>query len=195
MRFTGLYRTTNYLRNNALGKVASPSSTSSTTSTTTSTVKTAAKKSDGVIRGSAVAVIGGAAIFGSAYYYLRDLMESETNQLIEKTKSIESLKTKRQLLEEEKREIEKEHEKLLKKRELANQLPEEKDQASHKLLLLKFYRNWNSIFYGVSSEIDSQNQKKQQERMSVMRSRVEEEVQSKFSLKDGQYKIKTIQEE
>ncbi len=67
MRFTGLYRTTNYLRNNALGKVASPS-TSSTTSTTTSTVKTAAKKSDGVIRGSAVAVIGGAAIFGSAYY-------------------------------------------------------------------------------------------------------------------------------
>ena len=122
-------------------------------------------------------------------------MEDESQQLIEKTRSIESLKTKRQLLEEEKRELENEHERLMKKRELANQLPEEKDQAAYKLLLLKFYRNWNSIFYGVSSEIDSQNQKKQQERMSVMRSRIEEEVQGKYNLKEGQYKIKTIQEE
>lgn len=126
---------------------------------------------------------------------MKGLIEEETNELISKTKSIESLKTKRQLLEEEKREQELEHEQLLKKREKAAQLPEERDQALHKQLLLKFYRNWNSIFYGVSSEIDSQNQKKQEERMNKMRSRIEDEVQARYGVREGEYKIKSVHEE
>ncbi|KAG2387606.1 hypothetical protein C9374_001200 [Naegleria lovaniensis] len=195
-----LFTPSRTLRNsaNALGKVQAPSSSTASSSASTVSSQTAsssARKSEGGLRKGVAGILTGAIIFGSAYYYMKDIIVQESQQLIEKTKSIESLKTKRQLLEEEKRELEKEHQELLKKREKALQLPEEKDQAAHKLLLLKFYRNWNSIFYGVSSEIDSQNQKNQQERMKLMRRRLEDEVQAKFGVKEGQYKIKTVHEE
>ncbi|KAL9648891.1 hypothetical protein ABK040_003821 [Willaertia magna] len=169
---------------NALGKVESPKGASSSTDkatdkATTGNVNVVGKvKPKTSLRASIVSLLAGAAIFGSVYYYMRDIIEKESKDLIQKTKSIEALKTKRQLEEEDKIEEEKLHQLLLKKRQLSQQLPEEKDKTLFKLLLLKFYRNWNSIFYN-----------------EVLNGKIDEEVRIRFGVGKGQYVIQSVKEE
>jgi alpha-galactosidase/6-phospho-beta-glucosidase family protein len=134
----------------------------------------------------------GTFLFGGAYYYVKDDLESQRNDLLEKTKSIQNIKTERQLKEEYERQKQKQYAKLLEKREEARKLPEEKENEIEKQLIYQLYNKWNSIFYGISEELGATKQRKDEELLKSMTSRLHQEIQSKYHVKEGEYKIKEL---